>query len=85
MQLWVKRLLEIHTLNNPDTPQHAIYRANIGGTIYFKISEYTPYKKDNIYLENEDYIIKSVEPVHHGSKKGTRQKYFLRNHSRMQK
>ncbi|MEC1779313.1 caspase family protein [Schinkia azotoformans] len=69
LQLWVKRLLEIHTLNNPDTPQHAIYRANIGGTIYFKVSEYIPYEKGNIYYENEDYIIKSVEPVHHGLKK----------------
>ncbi|MCY8281762.1 caspase family protein [Bacillus inaquosorum] len=78
LQLWVKRLLEIHTLNNPDTPQHAIYRANIGGTIYFKISEYTPYEKGNIYFENEDYIIKSVEPVHHGSKKRYAAKILLK-------
>ncbi|QKS73067.1 caspase family protein [Paenalkalicoccus suaedae] len=78
LQLWVKRLLEIHTLNNPATPQHAIYRANIGGTIHFKISEYIPYEKVNIYFENEDYIIKSLEPVHHGPKKRYSAKILLK-------
>jgi hypothetical protein len=79
LQLWVKRLLQIHTLNNPDSPQHAIYRANIGGTIYFKVSEYLPYLQNEYYYENEDYIIKSVEPVHHGPNKRYAAKILLKN------
>lgn len=74
----MKRLLQIHTLNNPDIPQHAIYRANIGGTIYFKISEYIPYLQNEYYYENEDYIINSVEPVHHGTNKRYAAKILLK-------
>lgn len=36
LQTWVKRALEIQTENNPNFPQHAIFRANMGGTIFLK-------------------------------------------------
>lgn len=69
LQLWVKRILEIHTSNDPDHPQHSIFRANVGGTIHFKIYDYQPYIQDEYYYENDDYIISSVEPLHHGMTK----------------
>lgn len=43
--------------------QEPIFRSSIGGTLFFDVEEYSPYKVENIYEETEDYIIYKVEPV----------------------
>ena len=47
------------------TIQQPIVRSNIGGTIFFDVEEYNPYKVAQIYEETDKYIIYSVEPSHH--------------------
>lgn len=79
LQLWVKRALEVYSRNTPDYPQHSIFRANMGGTIFFKTSDYTPYQTESFYLENDDYIIHSVEPSHNGQNKRYSAKVILRS------
>src|SRR5665648_923394 len=46
--------------------QQPIFRANVGGTIFFDVEEHNPYKVAKIYEESDNYIIYAVEPVHHG-------------------
>ncbi len=62
----VSLYLEIWNKKNPSMQQKPIYRGNIGGTINFRIEQYTPYKVKNLIEEFEKYIIYSVEPFHHG-------------------
>lgn len=56
--------LEIWNKNNPNQIQNPIYRANIGGTIFFEIQDYQPYLIENFFEETENYIIYAVEPTH---------------------
>ena len=49
--------------------QQPIFRSSVGGTIFFDVEEYNPYKVAKIYEECDNYIIYSVEPVHHGNVK----------------
>lgn len=79
LQLWVKRALEVYSKNNAEYPQHSIFRANMGGTIFFKTSEYTPYPTESFYLEDDDYIIYTVEPLHHGPNKRYSVKIILKS------
>lgn len=48
---------------NPQRMQHPIYRARIGGTIYFDVENYNPYETLQIYQKTENYTIKNVEPL----------------------
>lgn len=59
----VKKLTEIWNLKNPDRSQHPIYRASLGGTIFFQVEEHKSYQTLQIYLERNNYIIESVEPL----------------------
>src|SRR5690606_30046710 len=45
---------------------HPVFKANMGGTIFFDVKEYQPYYSTNIYAEYDNYIIYKVEPVHTG-------------------
>ena len=56
--------LEIWNKNNPSQKQNPIYRANIGGTIFFEVQDYQPYIVENFFEETEEYIIYAVEPTH---------------------
>lgn len=67
---WNKKGLEIQ--------QQPIFRANIGGTIYFQIEEYTPFPIKKIYQEHKNYTLFSVEPVHHGLAKRYSVKVILK-------
>lgn len=58
MELWNRR--------HPDRAQTPIYRANLGGTIFFQVENYTPYHSDHYYLNTSKYIIHSVQPTHSG-------------------
>lgn len=56
--------LEIWNKKNPDKQQNPIFRANMGGTIFFDIHEFHPFYVEKIYEETNKYIIYSVEPLH---------------------
>lgn len=61
--------LNIWNKNNPNEQQTPIFRSNMGGTLYFKVADYTPFIKEKIYLEKDKYIIYNVSPSHAGSTK----------------
>ncbi|MBB6731402.1 caspase family protein [Cohnella zeiphila] len=79
LQLWVKRALEIYTRNNPNSPQHAIFRADMGGTIFFHTGDFKPYPREHYYIEKNEFIIHSVDPVHIGSIKRYAAKVILKS------
>ena len=66
------------------TIQQPIFRSNIGGTIFFDVEEYNPYKVAQIYEETDNYIIYTVEPSHHGLAKRLAIKVILRYESSME-
>ena len=57
--------LDIWNKKNPHKQQHPIFRANMGGTIFFEVQEYQPFHPAKIYKETDDYIIYAVEPPAH--------------------
>lgn len=59
---YVDRLNHIDNKSN-NSKQHCTFRSSIVGTIYFNVEEYTPYIKNKIYKETDQYIIYSVEPM----------------------
>ncbi len=56
--------LDIWNKKNPHKQQHPIFRANMGGTIFFEVQEFHPFYTAKIYGETDDYIIYAVEPLH---------------------
>lgn len=66
IQKLVSLYLEVWSKKNPDQQQHPIFRANMGGTIFFQVQEYKPFYTTKIYVEYDKYIIYKVEPVHTG-------------------
>lgn len=58
--------------------QRPIFRANVGGTIFFDVEEYNPYKVAEIYKETDSYVIYAVEAVHNGMAKRLAVKVILR-------
>ncbi|MCQ1530069.1 caspase family protein [Lutispora saccharofermentans] len=71
--------LDIWNKKNPHKQQTPIFRANMGGTIFFEVQEYHPYLTARIYEETEDYIIYAVEPLHTGSLKRYAVKVILKS------
>lgn len=71
-------LLNIWNKNHPDKAQNPIYRANLGGTIYFEVQDYTPYRIASFVDETERYYITSVEPLHNGIAKRYAVKVILK-------
>ncbi len=59
----VLRMMDIWNEQYPEKKQTPIYRSNLGGTIYFKVADYIPYKQKNIYKETTKYTIYSVKPL----------------------
>lgn len=57
--------LEVWNRKHPDRVQNPIFRASMGGTIYFDVEDYQPYRMVDSYAEYEDYIIYEIEPSHH--------------------
>lgn len=64
--------------------QQPLFRSNIGGTIFFDVKEYSPYKVNRIYEEADNYIIYAVEPEHHSLAKRLTVKVILRFQSSME-
>ena len=74
----VRRYANIWNSNNTTIIQHPIYRAAIGGTVFFNVEDYKPYKVASFYEECENYIIYKVEPLHTGIAKRLSAKVILR-------
>ena len=70
--------LDIWNKNHPEKAQTPIYRANLGGTIYFVVQDYTPYRVASFVDETERYYITSVEPLHNGIAKRYAVKVILK-------
>jgi len=49
---------------HPSETQQPIFRSNIGGTVFFDVEEYNPYRVAKVYEETDKYIIYEVEPSH---------------------
>ena len=60
----VFRFAEVSNKKKGYNFQQPIFRSSMGGTIFFDVEEYNPYKVAKIYEETDNYIIYSVEPVH---------------------
>lgn len=66
---------------NKSKVQYPIFRASMGGTIYFDVEQFNPYKVKQVYEELDDFIIYSVEPVHHAQAKRLSAKVIMRHKS----
>lgn len=64
--------------------QQPVFRSSIGGTIFFDVEEYNPYKIAKVYEETDNYIIYNVEPVHHAGAKRLSVNVILRFQSSME-
>ena len=60
-------LLETWNMNNPTKVQTPVYRANMGGTIYFDVQDYHPYVVEKFFSECKSYIIYVVIPFNQPS------------------
>lgn len=60
----VFELMEVWNKAYPNKMQNPIFRSNMGGTIYFKVSDERPYVSKPVYSENDFYIIYSVKSLH---------------------
>lgn len=67
-----------HLANVSHCDQQPIFRTSLGGTIYFEVEEYSPYKINRVYEEHKEYIIYSVKPLHQGGAKRLSAKIILR-------
>lgn len=70
--------LSIWNKKNPSRKQTPIFRSNMSGTIYFEVEEYTPFFKNQVYLECDKFTIYDVSPVHTGSVKRYSTKVILK-------
>ena len=68
-------------VENPTRKQTPIFRSNVGGTIFFDVEEYKPYRSARVYDETDAYIIYAVEPVHTALAKRFAVKVILRYES----
>lgn len=59
-------MMDVWNRNHPDKAQTPIYRANLGGTIFFHVKDYIPYHCKHYYVDAEKYIIREVQPMHSG-------------------
>ena len=59
----VRMILDIRSNKSSEGRQQIAFHANIGGTIYFDVEEYNPYRTLSIYYETEDYILYDVKPL----------------------
>lgn len=78
IQKLVSLYLEVWSKKNPDKQQRPIFRANMGGTIFFDVHDYEPFYTSEIYAESSKYIIYKVESNHTGITKRYAVKVILK-------
>ncbi len=71
-------MLKIWNKGNPSKMQTPIYRANLGGTVYFDVEDYHPYVTGRFFQDSATYTIYSVEPTHNGIAKRYSVKVILK-------
>ena len=71
-------IIEAWNKCHPTLSQTPIYRANMGGTLYFNVEEYRPYVTKTYFYDAETYVIHSVEPIHSGIAKRYSVKVILK-------
>lgn len=54
-------LVENWNQHNPGKEQHPVFRTSLGGSIYFSVEAYKPYKQKKVYYENTNYTIVNVK------------------------
>lgn len=59
----VFQMMNIWNSQYPKKKQNPIYRSCLGGTIYFKVSEYIPYQQKNIHIKSYKYTVHSVKSL----------------------
>ncbi len=59
----VQYLMKNWNNKNPDKAQHPIFRSSMGGTIYFTVEEFHPYKQKQVSQENSLYKLIRVKPL----------------------
>lgn len=59
----VQKMMRVWNEQNPDKAQHPIFRSSMGGTIYFPVEEYHPYKPKKFVKDTKSYRIVSVKPL----------------------
>lgn len=59
----IRILMESWTKKNQTIDQHIIYRTSMGGTIYFQVEDYHPYKPKSICYDKKDYKVCKVKPL----------------------
>lgn len=75
----VFRFAEVHNNKAINKRKQApIYRSSIGGTVFFDVETYKPYKAKEIYEETDDYIIYCVKPIKNHKAKQLRVDVLLR-------
>lgn len=75
----VSLYLDIWNKKNPTMQQQPIFRANMGGTIFFNVEDYTPFYVPSVKYEDcDEYLIYSVEPSHTGALKRYAVKVILK-------
>lgn len=57
------RLVKAWNQQNPGKEQQPIFRASMGGTIFFQVEEYHPYEQQEICFETARYFVVKVEPL----------------------
>lgn len=74
----IRHFSVIWNRKHPKNIQTPVFRSNVGGTIFFDVEDYNPYRVSTVYEETESYIIYHVEPVHTGMAKRLSAKVILR-------
>ena len=59
----IRILMESWTKKNSTIDQNIIYRTNMGGTIYFQVEDYHPYKPKSICYDTNDYKVCQVKSL----------------------
>lgn len=59
----VKRIVTAWNLKNENKIQHPIYRASMGGTIFFQVEEYKPYQTLQVCIDKKKYTVQTVKPI----------------------
>lgn len=59
----VKHITTAWNRENENKIQHPIYRASMGGTIFFQVEEYKPYETRQIYIDKKKYTVQTVKPI----------------------
>lgn len=59
----------VWSLRKPELEQQPIFRSNLGGTIFFTVDDYVPYKPMTFYEETSEYIIHEIQPMHKATTK----------------